>query len=139
VIGSFADGLRVYALPNLELVQTLPKPLAPGPRLQASIDARTLLVPSLDNTVSLYDLTSGRRLGTPVPADATETVTGYLQPDGRAFAVNGSDGVVLWTLEEDQHFEAACRMAGRELTEAEWSAYLGDLGPKINTCESVLR
>jgi hypothetical protein len=139
IVGSFPDGLRVYALPGLELAQTLPKPIASGTRLQVSIDGRTLLVPSFDNTVSLYDLPTGRRLGSPVPADATEATTGYLQPDGRAFVVNGSDGVVLWTLDADRHFEAACRMAGRELTQAEWNAYMADLGPKVDTCEAVLR
>ena len=115
IVGSFPDALRVYTLPNLELTQTLPKPIASGPRLQASIDGRTLLIPSSDNTVSLYDLPTGRRLGSPIPADATEATAGYLQPDGQAFVVNGSDGVVLWTLDPNRHFEAACRMAGREL------------------------
>jgi hypothetical protein len=109
-----------------------------GPRLQVSTDGRTLLIPSFNNTVALYDLPSRRKLGSPVPADATEFVTGYLQPDGKAFVVNGSNGAVLWTLEPAEHFDAACRMAGRELTASEWSTYLGNLGPQRATCSGVL-
>ena len=138
MISSTFDGLRISSLPDLALVGTLPKSLAPGPRLQISIDGRTLLVPSFNNTVTLYDLPSGRTLGSPVPADITEFITGYLQPDGKAFVVNGSDGVVRWTLDPADHFEAACRMAGRELTASEWSTHLGNLGPQRATCSDVL-
>jgi hypothetical protein len=109
-----------------------------GSRLLVSTDGRTLLIPSFNNTVAFDDLPSGRKLGSPVPADATEFITGYLQPDGNAFVVNGSDGAVLWTLEPAEHFDAACRMAGRELTASEWSTYLGNLGPQRASCSGVL-
>ncbi len=138
VISSSFDGLRISSLPDLDLVQTLPKSLAPGPRLQISTDGRTLLVPSFNDSVTLYDLPSGSKLGGPVPADLNESITGFLQPDGLAFVVNGSDGVVRWTLDPSDHLEAACRMAGRELTDSEWATHLGSLGPQRATCAEVL-
>lgn len=52
-----------------------------------------------------------------------------LRPDGKAIAV--------WNIEPDRLAEAACRLAGRNLTRSEWEAYLGDLGPHRATCPDV--
>jgi hypothetical protein len=48
--------------------------------------------------------------------------------------VNGRDGLAIWNLEPDRLADAACRIAGRNLTRAEWDAYLGDVGAYRATC-----
>jgi len=40
----------------------------------------------------------------------------------------------VWDLRPSSHADAACRMAGRDLTRDEWMAYLSDLGPYRSTC-----
>ena len=49
-------------------------------------------------------------------------------------AVNGREGLAVWSLEPDRLAEAACRLAGRNLTPTEWDAYLGHLGDYRATC-----
>lgn len=39
-----------------------------------------------------------------------------------------------WDLEPDHWVEAGCRLAGRNLTRAEWDQYLGDLAAYRPTC-----
>jgi hypothetical protein len=45
-----------------------------------------------------------------------------------------SDGVEVWDIAPEHLAEAACRMAGRNLTETEWETYLGSLGEYRKTC-----
>jgi DNA-binding SARP family transcriptional activator/WD40 repeat protein len=47
--------------------------------------------------------------------------------DGRTILVAGDDGRLLrWSISVDRWVDAACRLAGRELTREEWRSYLGD-------------
>ena len=101
--------------------------------LQFSADGTILLATSEDQTVAIYDVATRTRLGDPIPVDAPLTVFGSLRPDGRAVAVSVSDGVAIWDLDPD-HLAAACRMAGRNLTTAEWATYLSELGDRRATC-----
>jgi hypothetical protein len=39
-----------------------------------------------------------------------------------------------WDLDPTHWVTAACRMAGRNLTEEEWSIYISDLAPYHETC-----
>jgi WD40 repeat protein len=46
-------------------------------------------------------------------------------PDGTRLATPGSDGAsVLWDLRTDTWLRAACAVAGRDLTAAEWREHL---------------
>jgi hypothetical protein len=91
------------------------------------------------SVVRLYDIATGASLGEPLPvgaspADATEKGR-YFQtagivfssPDGTRFITETSgptQSVVLWDVDLD-HWEAtACRIAGRNLSQAEWNQYL---------------
>ena len=50
-----------------------------------------------------------------------------------AAAVVGG-GIVSWDLDPAKWETAACRLAGRNLTQAEWDQYIGDLAPYTTTC-----
>ena len=43
-------------------------------------------------------------------------------------------GAQLWDLDPEHWVTAACRMAGRNLTEQEWDSYIGDLATYGETC-----
>lgn len=138
VVSAADERLVRSPIDSLEPDSTLPKPSSLGRAMQVSDDASTLLVASWDQTVSLYDLAGGIRLAEPILADAPEFHAGFLRSDGRAMLTNSPDGVLLWDLDPAHHAEAACRLAGRDLTRAEWATYLGELGPYEDTCAAVL-
>jgi hypothetical protein len=45
-------------------------------------------------------------------------------------------GVALWDLDPAAWVDAACAIAGRNLTHEEWATYVGDLAPYTATCPS---
>jgi hypothetical protein len=47
------------------------------------------------------------------------------------------DGFVTWNLDAGSWAEAACEVAGRNLTDQEWSDHLGELGDYGQTCPDV--
>lgn len=108
--------------------------------VNVSADGRLLSAYSLDNTVTLYDLVGGVQLGGPIPVSGEwnyplgGVYSGVIRADGTELAVNVPAGIALWDLRPSSHADAACRMAGRDLTEDEWLTYLADLGPYRSTC-----
>ena len=121
-------------------VETL-RPLADFPGARGQINAlqfgdggRILLATSNDQSASLYDVATGTRLGDPVVTDAPLIYPAFLHPDGTSLAVTDAAGVLLWDLAPQHLAEAACRVAGRELSATERATYLADLGPVRDTC-----
>lgn len=102
--------------------------------LQVSRDGQTLLATSNDETVTLYDLPSGRRLGDPIPASAPLIVEGALRPDGLQFVVNVTQGIQVWDADPTHQYEAVCRIAGRRLSAEEQATYLGSLPAGTTAC-----
>lgn len=108
--------------------------------VHVSADGRILTTYSLDETVSVYDLEGGIRLGDPIPVSGEwnfpgqGAYSGVLRADGAELAVNVPAGIAVWDLRPSSHADAACRMAGRDLTRDEWIAYLSALGPYRSTC-----
>ncbi len=118
---------------DLTLRRTLPGARGLAWTLRYSADGRLLLAGAIDQTMSMYDVASGQRFGDSVSigdADAD------LRPDGREIAVANHDGsgITLWSLDPTTLTKAACQIAGRNLTHAEWDTYLGDLGQYRTTC-----
>jgi WD40 repeat protein/DNA-binding SARP family transcriptional activator len=91
-----------------------------------------LVTGGIDGTVRLYDASTGRQIGTslPVPgADLGNGAAGYLyatfSPDGRTIVVTDTTGRVwLYPATAAGWVRYACRLANRELTRAEWSAFV---------------
>ena len=102
--------------------------------LQFSRDAQVLLAGSSDQTVSIYDVATRTRIGDVIPTFSPFIGPGSLRPDGKEIAVNQRNGVVLWDIDRERLAEAACRVAGRNLTMTEWATYMGDLGRYRPTC-----
>lgn len=116
----------------------LPSTIGEVSSLQFSDDGRVLAASAKSGSVSVYDVESRIRLGDPIPVDGPAFFSAALRPDGLALAATGSAGILLWDLDAQDMFDAACGFAGRELSAAEWATYLSELGPRRDTC-SVAR
>jgi WD40 repeat protein len=123
---------------DLSLLGALPGAHGEVNSMQFSREGSLLLVTANDETASLYDVRSGLRLGDPIHTSAPLIVPGFLRPDGEALALTQTDGVAVWDLDPRRQFEAACRVAGRELSAEEWSTYVGMDVEQVPTCRSVL-
>jgi DNA-binding SARP family transcriptional activator len=135
LISSGPSSLRRSSLDTFEPLGILPRTRAQSFRLQVDAEGRTLMVVSFDQHVAVYDAASGIRLGDRIPADATYSLPGSLDPDGTAFAINVPDGVVEYSLEPEVQVDAACRLAGRDFTDAEWARYFPSDGAPRTTCD----
>jgi hypothetical protein len=96
---------------------------------------RILVVSGDDEMLRFYDVASRTQLGDAIDTDVWGGDGGaVLRSDGLQAAVITSQGIVAWDLDPDHWIEAACRLAGRNLTHAEWDQYIGDLAPYHLTC-----
>ena len=91
------------------------------------------------NGISLWDVTTRTRLGDVIPANGAVNTVAF-SSDGRVLASDGG-GVFLWSpflwsRQLDVFSRRLCRLAGRNLTPAEWRQYLpGE--PYRQTCASM--
>jgi WD40 repeat protein len=141
VVVTSVDGtMGVYDPATLARVATLPGARGYIQYLSLSSDDTLLVAPGNDGSVSVYDLAQRTRLGDPI-----DKVSGFrtpiaLRPDGAVLAVETGDtadtGVALWDLDPAAWVDAACAIAGRNLTHEEWATYVGDLAPYTATCPS---
>ncbi|MGW4930931.1 nSTAND1 domain-containing NTPase [Agromyces sp. NPDC004153] len=129
-----------YDADTFERIGALPSASGGLDGVSVSADGRTFATSDLNETVSVFDLVAGIRLGDPIPVagewtfPGQGTFSGVLRADGDELALNVEAGIALWDLRPSSHADAACRMAGRDLTRDEWHTYLGQLGEYRSTC-----
>jgi WD40 repeat protein len=96
-------------------------------------DDETLITGMTDGSIILWDLTSGRRLGT-LLGHAAQVNALALSPDGHTLASGAEDATVVWRkVAEAEWVQLACRIAGRNLTPDEWELYFREEGYRL-TC-----
>jgi WD40 repeat protein len=134
LVGAAAGDITQYDLDTLRPLATFPGARGEVNTLQFSADSKTLLATSLDQTASIYDVRTRRRIGDPIVASAPFVYPAFLRPDGRAVAVTVRDGIAVWDIDPDHLARAACALADRNLTGAEWTSYAGGLGAHHKTC-----
>ena len=123
--------LGKHRYPRLMLRQACP--LVPGTGSGRS-SGTTLAAGSSDGTVLLWDVASGTQVGEPLAGHQGSVLSVAFSPDGKTLASGSSDQtVILWDLDPASLMAQACRLAGRNLSRAEWQRYLGDL-PYQQTC-----
>jgi WD40 repeat protein len=99
-----------------------------------SPDGDTLVSGGLDGRVALWDGHTGALLGSVVVASPNVATAAGFAPDGHTVVIASTDGTLArWDTQVEHWISAACRIAGRGLTAAEWAAILPDR-PYINTC-----
>lgn len=138
VIGVAADYARRYDIHTLKPISALARAIGGSQLTSVSMDGRTLLNVGFNNALTLYDLTADIALATPVDSDApgVRLRGGYLTADGETLLEALPDGIRVWDLRPAEQAAQACALAGRELTEEEWSTYLpGE--ERVGTCAGL--
>jgi DNA-binding SARP family transcriptional activator/WD40 repeat protein len=127
VATSTPDGRLEFLEPRTLAVVGPPVTGIPGPvgRYSHSADGRLLAVRGSDGGVWLVDVPARVVLGGPI--GHRSRVEGLaVRPDGGELAVDSGDGLMLWDLRTEAWADAACRLAGRQLTAAEWQDHIGE-------------
>jgi WD40 repeat protein len=132
---SLGGELTQYDLDTLTPIRTFGGSRGYVQNVFGTVDGTMIAAKGGDRSVTLFDVASGVRLGTPITL-ADDVVNAIaLDPAGTRLAVNGVDGVQIWDLDPDRWVEAACELAGRNLTREEWATNVGELAPYGATCE----
>jgi WD40 repeat protein len=100
-------------------------------QLQFTPDGRTLVASGLDNTMRFFDVTTRREVGSPL---AITTWGASISPDSDTIAISTDRGVQRLSIDGDDLARVVCRVAGRDLTAAEWAQYIG--GHQHRLCPS---
>lgn len=104
-----------------------------------SPDGRLLAAGRQDGAMTLWDLPSGVPLGTVVGQDPRGVSPELVfTPDGSMMAsVVGGGGLMLWDLSVENWIRAACAVADRDLTAAEWDRHVGGAFDLMSTCDPL--
>jgi class 3 adenylate cyclase/WD40 repeat protein len=134
-VTSFGGELTLHDLETLEPIRTYGGSRGYIQEVFGTLDGATIAVRGGDRSVTLYDVATGVRLGTPLTiADDAAFAQVTIAPDGSRIALAGTEGTIIWELDPQVWLEGACRIAGRNLTRQEWDTHIGDLAPYAATC-----
>ena len=90
-----------------------------------SADGSRIVTTGRDGSVSLWDGPTGELLGSVVLPEKV-TVFANFGADDRTIVITTSTGsLYYWDTSTEHAIEFACRLAGRDLAEAEWPQYFG--------------
>lgn len=133
-VGVSESEVHLYDLATLDPVSALPRAIGGGQWTSVSLDGRTLLNVGWNNAITLYDLTAGIALASPLRSDMHSfafadgaivgfRIGGFLTADGEVLLERVSEGIRVWDLRPSAQARDACTLAGRELTEEQWETY----------------
>jgi class 3 adenylate cyclase/WD40 repeat protein len=84
-----------------------------------SPDGRSIAVSSNDDTASVWDVRSGKRVGNPFGPYTANGDVMLFEPNGRLL-IELPTSAIEWPMDVNTWEQFACRVAGRNLTRAEW-------------------
>jgi WD40 repeat protein len=90
-----------------------------------SPDGRLLAASSVDQTATLWDLATHKPVGETFPVQEGTIPGAQFAPNGDLVIVELADGAT-WPMDPEVWKRFACRVAGRDLTRAEWEDLLPD-------------
>ncbi|MFE1664514.1 BTAD domain-containing putative transcriptional regulator [Microbacterium sp. P02] len=118
---------------DLEPLKVFAKPENSANVFELSDDGRTLLVEAWNGDAAIYDLPTFTKMGKDIVVASPDWESAHLSPDGSTLVTNALNGVLVWDLDPAAMLKAACRIAGRSLTSAEWATHFAD-EPYADAC-----
>jgi WD40 repeat protein len=138
-VATLGGELVRYDLETLQPISTFGGSRGAVQELVGTDDGSLIAVRGGDGRVSLYDVATQTAIGAPFEMSADDQLAVALSLDGRTLAYGGGrdSAIRLVDLTTEGWVDAACRVAGRNLTEQEWHTYIGDLARFRPTCPFV--
>jgi WD40 repeat protein len=143
------DGrLRLFEPHSMRVLAELPPPGDVARALDVASRGHRFVGALAAGTIRLGDLASRTYLGDAIGGTVDDTIdNGAFDPnsipsfsdDGTKLAYTTAGGVVVWDLDPQHLIDAACRIAGRNLTASEWNQYLGGLTAQYALCPAAGR
>lgn len=135
VAASTSDGRLVFLRARSLLATGRALPGSPGlmQQLGFSRDGRLLAAQGGDGLLRIVDVDARAQLGEPIVVTGSDPRT-VLRPDGDELVVSAGSALASWDLRTRRWRTEACRLAGRNLTRAEWSSYLSATDEYRRTC-----
>jgi WD40 repeat protein/DNA-binding SARP family transcriptional activator len=94
--------------------------------LQFSPTGQLLLAAGQDGLARLFDVAARTSYGAPLPGYTGNDSEAFFSPDGsHVVTVYGDGRAINWDIRPSSWEQKACAVAGRNLTRAEWTHYLG--------------
>ena len=87
-----------------------------------------------DDRFQLWDVATARADGEPLIATGDRVYGTAFSPDGSLLVAANDVGVSLWSVDDVELEALACRLANRNLSEVEWTRFLGPDVPFAATC-----
>jgi hypothetical protein len=128
--------LEVWNTAGTQLLRTIPDSGNYYPGLAVSPDGTLAVRMRSDNTIVLTDLNSGTTIGSFVMPQAPSGQTAFtFTPDGTQLLIGEQGGsLTRWPMTVSGWVNTACTSAGRNLTPAEWTQYVGTTPVPDLTC-----
>ncbi|WP_435603745.1 toll/interleukin-1 receptor domain-containing protein [Streptomyces sp. bgisy130] len=115
-----------------------------GARVTSSADGRTVLTLADSGALTRWDADTGDRLGGPDIPIPPRTMSGFggigehtgfvMDSAGTLWTATEGGEVLSWDFSVASWIEGLCRIADRNLTDAEWRRYVGTTPPSRPTC-----
>ncbi|BCK70552.1 hypothetical protein Srufu_045050 [Streptomyces libani subsp. rufus] len=116
-----------------------------GARVTSSADGRTVLTLADSGALTRWDADTGDRLGGPDIPLPLHTLSGFggigqhtgfvMDSAGTLWTATEGGEVLSWDFSVASWIESLCRIADRNLTNAEWRRYVGTTPPSRPTCD----
>lgn len=127
---AYTDGQDGVGIWNMDRSQPQENPLVGEAGavngLEFSPDSRLIARGSMTGVVQVWDTTSPAPLGSMRLTDLQVAGVAFTSDANDLVAIDTAGNVGLWPVTPGQWLEQACRVANRNLSQAEWARFIGD-------------
>lgn len=134
IVGTSDDG-KTLLLMDAPRGRSIERSLAADTYANVAVDPEgDLAASALDGRLTLWDLATGRAIGSPIPFPLSTFGVREIIFTSSDDLFSASGVVVRWDLRIESWASRACMIAGRDLTEDEWELFLPASLPYQETC-----